>query len=127
MEAETNKPISHISRAYYRRQCQYEDDKGNRALVDGKGDAEEVAGQNNDPRWYACYSDEWAHSCIALSPFSNMIYWDASNWGGIGFNTGETEGVRLAYVIHAGQPDAGFAAQDYARLTQPVEVAIISR
>jgi hypothetical protein len=124
VETDLNKPISHTSRAYYLRPCQFEDDKGNRAVVDGKGEAEAVAGKDPDPQWYACYSDEWAHSCVALSPFSNTIYWDAGNWGGIGFNTGATEAVRVAYVVRAGQPDASFAAADYVRLTHAVQVAV---
>ncbi len=127
VETDLNKPISHTSRAYYRRRCQFEDDKGNRAVVDGKGNAEDVSGKNADPRWYACYSDEWAHSCVALSPFTNITYWDAGSWGGIGFSTGATEGARLAYVIHAGQPDAGFAAADYTWLTRPVRTVVSGR
>lgn len=127
VEADINKPISLCSRAYYLRPCQFEDDKGNRAVVDGKGNAEDVSGKNANPRWYACYSDEWAHSCIALSPFSGFTYWDARNWGGIGFGTGATEGIRLAYVIHSGQLDASFAAADHARLTRPVKTVVSVR
>jgi hypothetical protein len=120
----SNKPISVASRAYYLRPCNYVDDKGNTAEVDGRGDAENVSDRNPDPKWYACYSDEWAQSCVALSPFSGLTYWDAGAWGGIGFGTAATEGVRLAYVIHPGQPDASFARADYERLTQPVQLAI---
>jgi hypothetical protein len=99
-----------------------EDAKGNRALVDGQGDQESV-GANADPKWYAVYAAGWAHSCVALSPFSSLTYWDAGAWGGIGFGTGETKGARLAYVIHGGAKDAGFAREDYERITHPPVVA----
>jgi len=124
VSSETNKPITLHSRAYYLLPGQYEDDKGNRAPVDGSGDAEDVAGKNADPKWYVVYADGWAHSCVALTPFSNLTYWDAGSWGGIGFGTARTEDVRLGYVVHPGQPDATFAIQDYDRLTHPPVVTL---
>ncbi|MFQ6097273.1 MAG: glycoside hydrolase, partial [Armatimonadota bacterium] len=66
VDVTSNKPLSAYSRAYYLRPCTFEDDEGNTALVDGEGNAEDVSGKNPDPKWYACYSDEWAHSCVAL-------------------------------------------------------------
>jgi hypothetical protein len=32
------------------------------------------------------------------------------------------KGVRMAYVFHPGQKDAGFAQRDYQRLSAPVSV-----
>jgi Glycosyl hydrolases related to GH101 family, GH129/Carbohydrate family 9 binding domain-like len=116
---DANKPIALYSRAYYLLPARFEDDKGNSALVDGQGDEESVSGRNPSPKWYAMVADGWAHSCVALTPFSSLTYWDAGAWGGIGFGTGETKAVKLAYVIHGAEKDAGFAAQDYDRLTHP--------
>ncbi len=124
VSSETNKPIALHSRAYYLLPGQFEDDKGNQAPVDGKGDAEDVSGKNADPKWYAVYADGWAHSCVALTPFTNFTYWDAGSWGGIGFGTGRTQDVRLAYVVHPGQQDATFAIRDYDRLTDPPRVTV---
>ncbi|MFA4016796.1 MAG: hypothetical protein RUDDFDWM_001907, partial [Candidatus Fervidibacterota bacterium] len=105
--------------------CRFTDDKGNEAVVDGKGEGEGVIGKNLQPKWYAVYSDNWAHSCIALSQFDNLTYWDAGgNWGGIAFGTGQTKGIRLAYVLHTGQKDATFALWDYERLAKPPKVVI---
>jgi hypothetical protein len=69
------------------------------------------------------YADQWAHSCIALSPFDHIAYWDAgSYWGGIGFVTGETRNLRMSYVIHPGASDAAFAEEDWRRLKNPAAV-----
>ncbi len=123
---EANKAgLREYSRAYYALPAQFEDDKGNRARVDGKGDAEGVLGKNPQPKWYAVYAETWAHSCLALSPFDNLTYWDAEGaWGGISFSTGRTSNIRLAYVLHSGQKDATFAAQDYERLTRPPRITV---
>ncbi|MEZ8222034.1 Glycosyl hydrolases related to GH101 family, GHL1-GHL3 [Candidatus Fervidibacteria bacterium JGI MDM2 JNZ-1-D12] len=129
VEIEANKPgIREYSRAYYLLPCKFEDDKGNKATVDGKGEGENVIGKNPQPKWYAVYSDAWAHSCIALSQFDNLTYWDVDGaWGGIAFNTGRTKGIRLAYVLHEGQKDASFAAWDYERLTKPPQVMLAQK
>ncbi len=126
---EANKAgIREYSRAYYALPAQFEDDKGNKARVDGNGEAEGVLGKNAQPRWYAVYADTWAHSCVALSSFDNLTYWDAPGaWGGICFNTGRTGDIRLAYVLHGGQKDARFAAWDYDRFTHPPRVTIKAR
>jgi len=116
---DANKATALYNRAYYLLPAQFEDDKGNKALVDGQGDAENVSGRNDSPKWYAMYADGWAHSCVALTPFNSLTYWDGGAWGGIGFGTGQTQGAELAYVIHAGEKDATFAIGDYDRLTHP--------
>jgi hypothetical protein len=129
VEIEANKSgIRDYSRAYYLLPCKFADDKGNEAVVDGKGEGEGVIGKNPQPKWYAVYSDAWAHSCVALSRFDGLTYWDVEGaWGGIAFGTGQTKGIRLAYVLHGGQKDATFAAWDYERLTKPPKVAATMR
>ncbi|MFN3422694.1 MAG: hypothetical protein ACK40X_13330, partial [Armatimonadota bacterium] len=126
VEIEADKQgIWDYSRAYYSLPCKFEDDKGNKAVVDGKGEGENVIGKNRQPKWYAVYSDTWAHSCIALSQFDNLTYWDTEGaWGGIAFSTGMVKGIRLAYVLHKGQKDASFAAWDYKRLTKPPSITL---
>ncbi len=115
-----NKHIGTLSRAYYAQPGQYVDNAGNRAAVDGKGSDEGVLGKNPKPLWYAVYADRWAHSCVGLSRFNGMTYWDAGNsWGGIGLNTSALEGVRMSYVVHAGAKDTRFAEEDYQQLTTP--------
>ncbi|MBM3499714.1 MAG: hypothetical protein FJX74_13725, partial [Armatimonadetes bacterium] len=92
-----------LSRAYYLAEAWFEDDKGNRAIIDGQGDAEDVSGKNAGPQWYATWGppaynafgepDEgsWALSCIAVTPHDSVTYWDAGAWGGVGLNTGRKE------------------------------------
>ncbi|MCS7264336.1 MAG: hypothetical protein NZ805_05835 [Armatimonadetes bacterium] len=127
VEIEANKQgIYDYSRAYYLLPCNFEDDKGNKAIVDGKGDGENVIGKNPQPKWYAVYSDTWAHSCVAISQFHNLTYWDSQGaWGGIGFTIGQTKDIKVAYVLHSGQKDASFAAWDYGRLTNPPQVTVL--
>jgi len=118
-----NKPAGGLySRAYYLQEGEYTDDQGFHARVDGQGDGEEVYGKAKNPRWYAVYANQWAHSCIALSPFSEIAYWDSGSWGGIGFVAGATGDIRMSYAIHPGAPDARFAESDYRRLISPVKV-----
>jgi hypothetical protein len=120
-----NKPAGGLySRAYYLQPGEYVNDQGFRAQVDGQGDGEGVYGQRKNPRWYAVYAEGWAHSCVALSSFDHVAYWDAGYWGGIGLVTGETKDLRMSYVIHPGAPDAAFAEDDYRRLTAPVRVVV---
>ena len=86
----------------------------------GKGNDEGVLRKNAKPLWYAVYADRWAHSCVGLSQFNGMTYWDAgSSWGGIGLDTAALEGVRMSYVVHPGAQDARFAEEDYRQLTTP--------
>lgn len=104
-----------LSRSYYVAECRFEDDKGNTALIDGKGDAEDVAGKNPGPKWYATWADDWALSCVAVTRHDNITYWDAGAWAGVGFTTGRGEPATLAYFLH--DPTAqGFAAPDFAAL-----------
>ncbi|MCX7824470.1 MAG: hypothetical protein N2689_02820 [Verrucomicrobiae bacterium] len=124
LDITVNKPAGGLySRAYYAAAGTYADDKGLKATVDGKGDGENIYGQNKRPKWYAVYASDWAHSCVALSPSDHIAYWDAgSHWGGIGLTSVNTSGIRMSYVIHPGAADAKFAEEDYRRLTAPVTV-----
>ncbi len=118
--ASINKPLSMLSRAYYAQSGQFADNVGTRALIDGKGNDEGVTGKNRKPLWYAAYAERWAHSCIALSPFNGIAYWDAGgSWGGIGLDAAARDGMRMSYVIHPGAEDAAFADADYRQLTAP--------
>ncbi|MDH7571890.1 MAG: hypothetical protein QHJ73_20105, partial [Armatimonadota bacterium] len=114
LEIAVNKPAGGLySRAHYLLPGTYLDDKGFTARVDGKGEAEEVYGKNRDPKWYAVFAPQWAHSCVALSPFDHIAYWDAGQLGAIGFVAdNRTEGIRMSYVIHPGASDGSFAARD---------------
>ncbi|MGC9316984.1 MAG: glycoside hydrolase, partial [Armatimonadota bacterium] len=98
--------IGCLSRAYYALPCVYEDDAGNTARIDGEGDAEDVAGKNPKPEWYAAYCPQWAHSCVNLGEASNVTYWDGGAWGGVALNAGNSGVTEVAYVFHEGQPDA---------------------
>jgi hypothetical protein len=112
-----------LNRAYYGQSGQFADNAGNRAVIDGRGDGEGVAGKNHKPTWYAVFAPRWAHSCVALSSFGNLTYWDSvDHWGGIGLDTGSRENVRMSYVIHPGAGDAAFADADYRQLTNPPQV-----
>lgn len=116
-----DKPVaSTLSRAYYVQSGRYADNAGLHAVVDGRGDDEGILGRNRKPLWYAVYADRWAHSCVGLSPFHSITYWDAgSNWGGIGLDTSARAGVRMSYVVHPGAHSADFAEEDYRQLATP--------
>ncbi|MFA6563899.1 MAG: glycoside hydrolase [Verrucomicrobiia bacterium] len=123
VEITVNKPAGCLySRAHYLERGTYADNRGNTAVVDGHGDAENVYGRNAKPKWYAVFTPDWAHSCVALTPVESLAYWDAgSSWGSIGFHTSarQMSGIRISYVIHPGAKDAGFAGEDCRRLSKP--------
>ena len=127
VEISVNKPAGCLySRAHYLERGAYADDRGNTAVVDGQGDAENIYGRNAKPKWYAVFAPDWAHSCVALTPAESVAYWDAGgSWGSIGFHTSarQTSGIRMSYVIHPGAKDAGFAGRDHQRLVTPAAVA----
>ena len=120
VSASINKPLSLLSRAYYTQPGQYADNVGTHAMVDGHGNDEGVLGKNPKPLWYAVYAERWAHTCIALSAFHGVAYWDAGgSWGGIGLDANSRDNVRMSYAIHPGAKDASFAEADYRQLTTP--------
>ena len=110
------------TRAFYRAEGEYLDDKGHRTQVDGKGDGEGVAGKNPNPQWYQYTSDGWAHSCVAITAFSNISYWDG--FGQIGFTGAKTLPCRVGYVMHPGAPSKRFGADDARRLKAKITVTI---
>lgn len=112
------------SRANYLERATFSDNRGNTAIVDGEGDAENVYGRSSRPQWYAVFAPGWAHSCVALTPVDSLAYWDAgSAWGSVGFHTHpQQSGSRFSYVLHPGASDPGFAAEDYRKLTTPPSI-----
>ena len=126
VETSVNKPAGCLySRAHYLERCTYADNRGNTAIVDGHGDAENVYGRSAKPKWYAVFAPTWAHSCVALTPAESVAYWDTpGGWGSIGFHTSarQTSGIRFSYVIHPGASDASFAERDCQRLSKPATV-----
>ena len=116
-----------MSRAYYMADADYEDDKGNQARIDGKGDAENIYSKNPKPQWYATWGPTWAVNGIAVTPFDNVCYWDAGGKAGLGFVGGQTKpGQTVAYFIHAlkdGAPVAtALAKADREQALKPVVV-----
>jgi hypothetical protein len=109
-----------LSRAIYTQSGQYTDSAGIKAIIDGKGQEEGVNGAQPNPKWYCVYSENWAHSCIALSEMDCVGYWDDGTMGQTGFITGKTKDVRMSYVIHPGAKDASFGSLDYMKSTTPV-------
>ena len=122
VSVEVNKPLIY-TRAFYTFEADYLDDKGNRARIDGKGDGEGIAGKNPNPQWYQVTGEGWANSCVALTRFGNISYWDPGG-GQIGFTTSQEKICRVAYVFHGKPPGKTFAAEDAARLKSPPQVRI---
>jgi hypothetical protein len=93
-----------MNRAYYVANGQIEDDKGNKAVIDGKGDDEGFSGRNANPKWYATWDKvgAWALNTIAVTPHDGVTYWDAGNMGGVGFNTSSPEPATVAYFLYQG-------------------------
>lgn len=116
------------SRAHYRLPGTFIDNAGVTAKVDGadQGGAENRAtyGKTKNPRWYAVLGRGWAHSCIALSRFDHLAYWDGSPMGAIGFVGTQFKDVRMSYVIHGPEEDASFAEEDRRQVTTPVTVNV---
>ncbi|MCS7310392.1 MAG: glycoside hydrolase [Armatimonadetes bacterium] len=127
VEIETSTTEGTYSRAFYAQGGTYEDSGGVRATVDGKGEAEGVMGTTQQPRWYAVYTAQRAHACLALTPADFVVYWDGGAMGGIGFGFSQTRGVRLRYVFLPGASDASFAQTAYQRTQQPLRVDWLNR
>lgn len=114
VEFKTDKPTGGLfSRGFYPIPGIYMDDKGNTVDMATAKDDAGVSGKNPDPKWYAVRGKGWAHSCIAMSKFSNMSFWDPI--GQIGFSSANSDDVRVAYFVYGDQPDFSFAEQDWLR------------
>lgn len=122
---DVNKPLIY-SRAFYNGVSELLDDKGHRATIDGKGDGEGITGRNPNPQWYQVKGEGWAQSCVALTPFANISYWDPGG-GQVGFNDASKMPCRVGYVMHAKPTDERFGAEDAARLRAKVEVTVATR
>jgi hypothetical protein len=91
-----------MSRAYYLSDGMYEDDKGVKAVVDGKGDAEGVS--NQKPKWYVIHGAGYAVTNVPMTPFANIGYWDGGNKAGVGFNGPQEQPETVMYYLHALAP-----------------------
>ncbi|NOZ22587.1 MAG: hypothetical protein GXP25_16030 [Planctomycetes bacterium] len=120
-----NRAFGSISRAYLGLEGIYEDPLGHKAKVDGVGNGEGVSGKCPDPKYYVVYAPGWAYSCVALTKFSNMTYWDGGSWGGIGLSGGDLSGARMSYVLHPGQKDGAFGKVDWERLANQPTARIV--
>ena len=122
---DVNKPLIY-SRAFYHGVSQFLDDKGHRATIDGKGDGEGIAGRNPNPQWYQVTGEGWAQSCVALTPFANISYWDPGG-GQVGFNGAKSMPCRVGYAMHAMPKAERFGEMDAAKLKANVRVAVAMR
>ena len=114
VEADLDKPAGSLfSRAFYATPGIYLDDKNHTVDMATTKDGANIAGQNPNPKWYAVRGNGWAHSCVALSEFTNISYWDPS--GQIGFSSNKLTGNKYAYFIYPEQKDFSFAENDYQR------------
>ena len=114
VEADLDKPAGSLfSRAFYATPGIYLDDKNHTVDMATTTDGANIAGQNPNPKWYAVRGNGWAHSCVALSDFTNISFWDPS--GQIGFASAKLTGNKYAYFIYPEQKDFSFAENDYLR------------
>ena len=114
VEADLDKPAGSLfSRAFYATPGIYLDDKNHTVDMATTTDGANIAGQNPNPKWYAVRGKGWAHSCVALSDFTNISYWDPT--GQIGFASNKLTGNKYAYFIYPEQKDFSFAEKDNLR------------
>ena len=114
VEADLDKPAGSLfSRAFYATPGIYLDDKNHTVDMATTTDGANIAGQNPNPKWYAVRGNGWAHSCVALSDFTNISFWDPT--GQIGFASSKLTGNKYAYFIYPEQKDFSFAENDYLR------------
>ncbi len=110
------------SRAFYATGGAYEDSRDRRATIDGRGDAEGVTDGSGPPRWYTVRSQSWAHTCIAMTTFYGLAYWDAADMGGIGFVAPQEQPCTIAYRFHGAGASPSVGQEDYQSLISPPEV-----
>lgn len=120
VDVELDKPAGGLyNRGFYSLPASYLDDKGNSVEMDGRrGDGAGIAGKNSKPQWFALRGKGWSHSCVAVTFFDNISFWDgkAPSLGQLGFSTGRLDSMRFAYFVYGDQPDFEFAERDYQRI-----------
>ena len=125
VEARVTPQVAITSRAYYHAGGAFMDSQGNTAIVDGKGDAEDVINRGSGAEWYEVRGTDWAHSCIAVTPHGGLAYWDSSEWGGIGFVGPAGPLQTIAYRFYARSMTAGFASRDRTRILSAPTVRVL--
>lgn len=123
VSAHVSRPVGIPFRAYYALDGSYRDGLGGRAAMDTQGDAEGI-GARGAPPWYAVWGTGWAQSCVPISATAGLAYWDSAMRGGIGYTAAGGADLVLAYRVHGGASDAGFAERDYERVRAPVQVTV---
>jgi hypothetical protein len=120
VDVELDKPAGGLyNRGFYKLAASYLDDKGNSVEMDGsRGDGAGIAGNNSRPQWFALRGQGWAHSCVAVTPFLNISFWDGNipSLGQLGFSSDRLDNMRFAYFVYGEQPDFSFAERDYQRI-----------
>lgn len=110
-------------RVWYGEPGDYLDDRGNRAVADGSGKDEGIAGSLPQPKWFSLRAADWTHLCLALSGFDNVTWWDeGASLGQCGFTSARTEGNRVAHILLPPGAPEGAEAAWYADLTTPVRL-----
>ncbi|NLE55117.1 MAG: hypothetical protein GX617_09290, partial [Lentisphaerae bacterium] len=116
---------STYNRGFYRLPADYLDNAGTKGPMDNSvSETGGIAGRNPNPQWFALRGDGWAHSCVALSPFSSIIFWNdkAPNLGQLGFSSKSRTGNRMVYFVHGQQDDFSFAESDARRAKETLTV-----
>ncbi|MGI5925404.1 MAG: glycoside hydrolase [Lentisphaeria bacterium] len=116
---------STYNRGFYRLTADYLDNGGTKGRMDNSvGETGGISGRNPNPQWFALRGDGWAHSCVALSTFGNITYWDGDppNLGQLGFNSRSRSGNRMVYFIHGQQDDFSFVENDARRAKETLSV-----
>lgn len=91
--------FGHLSRMHVVPDGVYLDDKGLTAVVDGKGDGEGIAGRNPQPKWFTVHGPGWAVTSVAVTPFGNMVYWDAGNKAAVGVDGPAAGTATIGYYV----------------------------
>jgi hypothetical protein len=106
-----------LTRAFYLQDATATNETGNRARMDGAGDAEEF-GFKGTPTWYAVFNDQFRNACVALTQPGGFTYWDGGARGQISLNAGPDPVERRLYIWGGAATDDSFAkaaAQAYAQ------------
>ncbi len=110
-------------RLYFARGGTVTDSLGRIAALDGKGDAEGIAGES--PDWVAVYSDAWALSLVRLEGGGSLSWWDSANLGGLGYS-GDPAASRDAFGFYGPQTSPAYAEVEAARRRHPPLVEAVA-